>query len=747
MVLLAILGVLMGLLIPAVMKARDTANRNACKNNLRQIALALNNYASAQRRLPGILNGNQPRGSFGMTWMTQLLPYLGADDIYDQAGFRGASAAAPAAAGVHVTQLHGHRPAPAPARPAPAVRGNQATASAIKVLLCPSDGLGGFFSTAPNGSWSHSNYLGFVGVHTYGVEHQEGAFGSTYGRSLTEFRDGTSNTLLVGEYLTGVPQSEAPQDRRGVFWWDQAGSSQLFARVAPNSPVPDMLPIGNCYSAPERNLPCDVAFERDLDSATARSRHRGGVHVALADGGVRFINQNIDLKTWRSLVTVSAGDEPAEEADLGVQMAARRTPRQRAAAAKKQRQITLRDRYIVRFRDAGGISNAQLARWEKAGLKVLHRYNTRRVKGLAARIPPGLLPAVQRHAAVKAIHKDYLKFACAQIVPTGVRRIGADQSSLHPGKGHGPQTNATIAIMDTGIDEGHPDLNVTLTAGFGFPSGDDGNGHGTHVSGIAAAVDNDIGVVGVAPGARLWALRILDATGAGPVANEYAAVTFLINNFQGVDVVNMSFGGAGADATEEALIQELIEQGVIVVAAAGNDAVDIADGPFFPAAIGGVIAVAALADSDGQPGGLGPPLPDSDPITRATVSDPDDSFAPFSNFGLKVAYIAPGVHILSTLPGAKYGFLSGTSMASPHVTGVFALQASQRPQHDMQQSAGFRNIRFLPIPKQDDGESRKRIALTSMTGDVIFGPQDDAGRTSIPPQYTQPYPVINARAQ
>jgi prepilin-type N-terminal cleavage/methylation domain-containing protein/prepilin-type processing-associated H-X9-DG protein len=738
-IVIAIIGVLIGLTIPAVMKARDAAQRVTCKDNLHQIGLALHNYESAHKRLPGnVVGQGLPRGSFGPTWAVKLFPYLGADDLYGQVSFAPGNARSTSAASNH---SYVHRPAAATSSAATAHQA--ATAAVLKGFLCPSDGLGGKSSKTEAGIFSHSNYLAFVGVHNYGVEHQEGAFGTDFGRYMGEIRDGISNTMFVGEYLTGVPQSQAPQDLRGVFWWDRPGSSQLYARMAPNSPGADMLPNGHCFNAPERNLPCDVALEDDLDTANARSRHRGGVNVLMGDGAVRFVENKIDLKTWRAMVTVSAGDHASsEEVDLGVQMAARRTSKQHAAAAAKVGRITVRDRYLLMFNKGAGISSAELAKWEKAGLKVIHRYNTKRVKGMAVRIPPNLVAEVMRHRGIKAAEKDALRFICGQVIPTGIRRIGANTSSLAAGKGGPPEANTTIAIMDTGVDEGHPDLNVTNTVGFGFPTGDDGNGHGTHVAGIAAAIDNDIGVVGVAPGARIWALRTLDSTGAGTLGDEFAGIAFLIRNFNGVDVVNMSFGGVGASIIEDALIQELIELGVIVVAAAGNTATDVANGPFTPAAYGGVIAVAALADSDGQPGGLGPPLPDNDPITGFPVSDRDDTFAPFSNFGLKVAYIAPGVNILSTLPGAKYGTLSGTSMACPHVAGVFALAASQQPVHSMPW-AGFRNIRFRPSPQQDDGEFRKRVALESMTNDQILGPQNDAQRAS--GVFSQPYPVINAR--
>lgn len=748
-VLLAIIGVLIGLTIPAVMKARDAAQRATCKNNLHQIGLAVQNYESAHKRLPSnVVGQGLPRGSFGPTWAVKLFPYMGADELYSQVSFGPPNHGGTSAAASHG---HGHQPSAATSTRAPSFQA--ATAAVLKGLLCPSDGLGGKTSKTETGVFSHSNYLAFVGVHNYGVEHQEGAFGTDFGRYMGEIRDGLSNTMFVGEYLTGLPQSQAPQDLRGVFWWDRPGSSQLYARGGPNTTMADMLPNGHCVNAPEKNLPCDVALEDDFDTASARSRHRGGVNVLMGDGAVRFVENKIDLKTWRAMVTVSAGDEAREEVDLGAQLAPRRTRQQNAAAAAKRRPITIRDRYILTFQGQG-ISSGDLAKFEKAGLKVIYRLKADKIQGMAAHIPPSFVPAVRRLPGVKTLQNDHLVFACTQVVPPGIRRVGADTSSIGAGKGRGPQANATIAIMDSGIDSGHPDLNVINSIGFGFASGEDGAGHGTHVAGIAAAIDNNIGVVGVAPGARLWSLRVLDSTGAGSSSSIDAACLYALDNYGAIDVINMSFGGPDVDPVQTALIEELVRRGVIVVAAAGNDALDVGDsrpatpGPQFPqspADIPGVITVGAMADSDGKPGGLGPPLSDFDPFI-GPVSDPDDSFAPFSNFGLKVAYVAPGVDILSTLPGGKYGTLSGTSMASPHAAGVFALVASQQPVHDVS-ATGFRNIKFTnprqsAVPKQDSQEVKRRVARQAQ-GDYIPGPQDDSQRAS--GAYGQLYPVINAR--
>src|SRR5205807_1684287 len=117
--------------------------------------------------------------------------------------------------------------------------------------------------------------------------------------------------------------------------------------------------------------------------------------------------------------------------------------------------------------------------------------------------------------------------------------------------------------------------------------------------GIAAAIDNDIGVVGVAPGARLWSLRWAGATGVGLSSDVDRACQYARDNYGAIDVINMSFGGPDVDSVQNALIEEIVRRGVIVVASAGNDAIDISDPiPPSPADLGGVVTVGAMADSD-----------------------------------------------------------------------------------------------------------------------------------------------------
>jgi prepilin-type N-terminal cleavage/methylation domain-containing protein/prepilin-type processing-associated H-X9-DG protein len=843
LVVIAIVGVLIGLLLPAVQRVREAANRTSCKNNLRQIGIALASYESANGRLPPGATFHSPHGGeFGLTWLARLLPYMDGSAAYNEISY------------LKPTALNW---------PIPDVKPNGATAGTIKALLCPSDGLGGPVSIAAGGTWSHSNYLGFIGVHAYGVEDQEGAFGSSKGRTMSEFRDGTSNTLTVGEYLTGVSQTEAPYDLRGVFWLDRPGSSQLTGSMPPNTHAQDQLHINSCYNAPERNLPCDVALRDDLNSAASRSRHPDGVNGLMGDGSVRWVASAVDHKVWRSLVTLDSGDDAGSE-NAGIEvLVSSRTPR---GSNTTRKPIYLRDRYTVMF-SGNGPSGSQLAQLSRQGAQIIHRFNSSKIKALTIEAPPSAMNTLRSLSGVKSLQKDYLVFAAGQIVPINIQRVGGNQSSAFAPENLGVPVNTTIAIIDTGIDSYHPDLNVVQSLGFGFPDGRDSNGHGTHVAGIAAAIDNNIGVVGVAPGARLWALRAFNSAAIGANSDVDAALQYCLTFARGVNVINMSSVGANTDPLMETLASEIVNSGgVPIVAAAGNNAANVSTSylqlmnpalpyqpltqgreiitinantgavtttfdPTYqapqglgltietitntvtattvsqtistnfqpynnfinaigeaPAVFGGVIAVGAMADSDGKPGGLGGPQYTSVaalPLVTAAVSfpltpgfnlinytgtvdnpgvvvsvfqDADDTYASFSNFGPKVAFLAPGIAIYSTLPGGKYGTLTGTSQAAAHVSGLVALANANDPQHVGTTASRIRNGQLGLLPVQSVNPLVQRVITASMS-DTIPGPASQSeyrgavplGTYDFPFQpnksgFTLSYPVPNARA-
>ncbi|MFD1019854.1 S8 family peptidase [Thalassobacillus hwangdonensis] len=227
-------------------------------------------------------------------------------------------------------------------------------------------------------------------------------------------------------------------------------------------------------------------------------------------------------------------------------------------------------------------------------------------------------------------------------------------------------SNQEIAIIDSGVDYNHQDLNGKTIRGYDFVDNDyypmDANGHGTHVAGTAAAETNNAqGVAGMAPNTRILAVRALDANGSGSLADIADAITYSAD--QGAEVINLSLGCNCDTTTLENAVNYAWNKGSVVVAAAGNDGVSTT---FEPASYANVIAVGAV--------------------------DRYDRKASFSNYGTWVDVTAPGVDIASTVPGNGYAYMSGTSMASPHVAGLAGLLAAQgksnwQIRQDIEQSA------------------------------------------------------------
>ena len=244
---------------------------------------------------------------------------------------------------------------------------------------------------------------------------------------------------------------------------------------------------------------------------------------------------------------------------------------------------------------------------------------------------------------VLASTTETLKIA-SQNIPWGVRKIEApDVWKRCQGEG------IKEGIIDTGIDLTHPDLKGNIKETYSVVDGasaDDDNGHGTHVAGIIAALDNDIGVVGVAPKAEIYSVKAFDKMGRGSVSDIIDALQWCVENK--VHVINMSFGiGTNSRALKRA-IGAAHRHNIIMVAAAGNSGGS--DSVLYPAKYQGVIAVAA--------------------------SDSKDQAAEFSSRGPEVNIIAPGVDVSSTYINEEYKNLSGTSMACPHVVGACALLMS-----------------------------------------------------------------------
>ncbi|EHQ03460.1 peptidase S8 and S53 subtilisin kexin sedolisin [Gillisia limnaea DSM 15749] len=235
-----------------------------------------------------------------------------------------------------------------------------------------------------------------------------------------------------------------------------------------------------------------------------------------------------------------------------------------------------------------------------------------------------------------------------QETPYGILRVNGATS----------YTGTNVAwIVDSGVDLDHPDLNVDASRGFNaFTSGkdgnstDDGNGHGTHVAGTIAAINNTIGVIGVAPGATVIPIKVLDSRGSGSYSGVIAGVDHVGANGKSGDVANMSLGGPVSQALDDAVLAAS-NKGIKFALAAGNESADANNSS--PARVNGanIVTISAMNSSD--------------------------SWASFSNYGNPpVDYAAPGVSIKSTWKGGGYNTISGTSMASPHAAGVLLLGAA-----------------------------------------------------------------------
>jgi hypothetical protein len=267
-----------------------------------------------------------------------------------------------------------------------------------------------------------------------------------------------------------------------------------------------------------------------------------------------------------------------------------------------------------------------------------------------------------------------------QITPTGIDRVDSEipLSQIDP-------VNADIAIIDTGTMKEHPDLNVYRQAFFIGTGPEDNCGHGTHVAGIAAAKNNDEGVVSAAPDARIWSLKVMedpdfsnpnDRCGTQSLQPILDALDYVIDHADEIDVVNLSLGGICpiffADCRNpvyEDRINQVIDSGVTVVVAAGNDRMDATH--VIPARFQNVITVSAITDSDAKCGGQG----------SSIFGDRDDTFATaYSNFGIPIDIAGPGTQILSTWNDGKYKTIDGTSMAAPHIAGVAAVYKSLNPE-------------------------------------------------------------------
>lgn len=294
---------------------------------------------------------------------------------------------------------------------------------------------------------------------------------------------------------------------------------------------------------------------------------------------------------------------------------------------------------------ANGVQNVQI---EQAFGKAIH--------GIAAKLSDNEVEKLRKDSRIAYIEHDRVMMlgkpskpgsgggSAAQETPWGITRIGGATSGV--GK--------TAWVIDTGIDMDHPDLNVDagrsrtmFTSGRDGNSPDDGNGHGSHVAGTIAALDNSIGVVGVAAGATVVAVKVLDSRGSGSYSGVIAGVDYVAASGKAGDAANMSLGGPISQALDDAVLAAS-NRGIKFALAAGNESAH------------------GNTSSPGRTNGAN--------IYTVSAMDVNGNFASFSNYGNPpVDVAAPGVSIKSTWKGGGYNTISGTSMASPHVAGLLLL--------------------------------------------------------------------------
>lgn len=274
------------------------------------------------------------------------------------------------------------------------------------------------------------------------------------------------------------------------------------------------------------------------------------------------------------------------------------------------------------------------------------------VIGFAAKLDEAAVNQIRKNPDVAYVEQDHIIMlakpgsggggTAAQEVPYGITRVG----------GGANYTGSNVAwVIDSGIDLDHADLNVDASKGFNaFTTGrdagsaDDGNGHGTHVAGTIAAINNTVGVIGVAAGATVVPVKVLDSRGSGSYSGVIAGVDWVGANGKAGDVANMSLGGPVSQALDDAVVAAS-NKGIWFTLAAGNDSED--SNLHSPARANGTY------------------------ILTISAMDVNDNFAYFSNFGNPpVDYCAPGVSIKSTWKDGGYNTISGTSMAAPHAAGI-----------------------------------------------------------------------------
>ncbi|MET9398922.1 S8 family serine peptidase [Kitasatospora sp. NPDC002965] len=378
--------------------------------------------------------------------------------------------------------------------------------------------------------------------------------------------------------------------------------------------------------------------------------------------------------------------------------------------------------YIVVLKDGAATDPTTVAR-DVRGADVRSVYRSA-LSGFSADLTPAAVQVLRADPAVAYVEPSATAHAHGQALPNGAARIGAaSNTGLKVGDGLDQRVDVDVAVIDSGSDYYHPDLNVVRRVNcVGVTScvenaGNDDNGHGSNVAGIIGGLDNGVGYVGVAPGARIWSVKSLDSKGSGSTEEIVNGIDWVTAHAGDIEVANLSLGFDGTVRAVDDAVNRAIARGVVVVVSAGNDHRDVANQS--PANVPDAVTVSSLSDADGKPGGLG-----DFAWCNKNNRNRDDALSDFSNFGRGVDIAAPGDCIQSAFRNGGYSNYSGTSQAAPHVAGAAAWLT--RGAHKPVDRAGALAVRDRIV---NAGSSN----WTDTSGDGVKEPVLDLGSTAVFP--------------